>query len=208
MLDASNILINLGDEDEGDGGDEEVDYELFQLTANSNGQIILQSFDPVDEDDDEEYDLGSFEITLSKNDGSEPTVGEDEIIGTWMITEVEDLEEDTGDGEDGEGAQVGMLINFDAELAGMVSFEGQSVFELEYEFLDLSNLLLTFEEEGEGGTAEENYNLFHVNARPGEHLELMIYSIRGEEDHDGGEGGEDDGDANMELQFRIVLQKQ
>jgi len=215
MLDASNILINLGDEDEGDDGDggddEEEDYEIFQLTSNSNGQIILQSFDRVHEDDQQDYDVESFEITLTKNDGSEPTVGDDELLGTWMVTEVEGLGENANGGGDDEGPQVGMLISFDAELAGDVSFEGQTVFVFDYEFLDLSNLLLTFQEEDGAGNAEESFNLFHVNARPGENLELLIYSVRTHDeggDGDGGDGGEDEGDSNMELQFSIVLQKQ
>ena len=209
MLDASNLLIHLGGdgEDDGDGDDDEdeMEYEIFQLTSFTDGQAIMSSFERAEEDED--FDLFSFELTMTKNDGTEPSITAGELIGTWEVMEVENLSEDGGgDGGGDEGPQVGMQIGFDDQLGGLVSFDGQTIFDFDYEMIDLSNILLTFEEESDGGNEEETFNLFHVNSSTGDRMELMIYIIRGPNDDDGGDN--DDGDANMELEFRIIVEKQ
>ena len=204
-LDASNFLVVIDSEDEDDDDEEdEPEYEIFQVTENEgDNRISLTTFEPGDDGND--FDLATFELRLTKNTGDEPSIDANEIIANWEVTTVERLRDQATD----DGPVVGMQIEFDASSEGLVSLNGQPAFEFIYEFLDISNLLLTFEgeeeEDDDDGDEEVDFNLFHINSRPGNGLEIIIYSIRGPNDDSDDE--EDDEDSNMQIEFRIVLEE-
>ena len=136
---------------------------------------------------------------MTANSGDEPAFNQEELPGQWQITEVEVLHSQATGG-DNEGPVPGMLFQFDTSGTGQVSMQGQVVSRLEYEMLDLSNLLVSFDEgEHDSSAGEANgFSIFHVSAHEGDQVELIIYEpSRGE--HEDEMGG---------AMFRVVTKKQ
>ncbi len=231
LLDGSNLLMSIDE-----SGEEE--YDLFQVVAVNGDEIILRSFE-VPEDHggqgggeannghENEYDVRHSEITLNKNTGDEPSITGDELLGNWEVTEVENLAAAVGDeNSDGDGPQVGMVLNFASGGSGMVTVKGQEVARFDFELIDGSNLALIFEDDNsdQGGNANDNheddsrYTVFHVNARPAGALELILYEPSRSDDHDddnsgGGAANDGHGEGNHDQDeggatHRIVMEKQ
>ena len=70
------------------------------------------------------------------------------------------------------------------------------------EWLDMSTMLIRFENEDEGGPEDRSHNLFHVNARSEGEVELTIYSPVREDE--GPQGSGHSGGA----EFRLIIKKQ
>ncbi len=246
LLDGSNILLDIrGDEDD---NEEEDNFELFHVMSVDGDAMTLKSFSRSDHDGDSgdgdggiandghgdgdggfDYDTREFELLMNKNSGSEPGIMSEELIGMWQVTDVEDLSQQ---GQAGEGPQIGMVLNFAENGTGVVTFEEQEVATFSHEYLDMSNLLMIFDDnegDGDGGTAndgheeeEDNYNIFHIVSVSGNTVELILYEPD-REDHGDGDGsgdgtggtandGHGEGDEGEEESggptYRIVIQKQ
>ncbi len=222
LLDGSNILLNTGN-DAGEGDDE---FELFHVVAVSGDDLTVKSYEVGDHEGgsgggeandghEQEYDKREFELTISKNSGDEPSINDDELLGSWTVTEVENLGDDGND----EGPVVDMVLEFVNDGTGEVTFGGQVVTTFDYEFIDDNNLKLIFADgdDGDGGGGEanddhegesDNYNIFHIISNSGGLLELILFEPardEGDGQGDGGQGGEGDSGGAT---YRIVMQKQ
>ena len=204
FLDASNLLLTL----EGETDEEAEDGPmLFLLRQNTEDQrIVLFNGQRAGEDHvgdgtpHGDADLEILELALVKNSGSEPGLTEETLHGQWELTEVEVLSEQNGGDQ---GPQIGMVIEFGSDGSGNVVFDQQVVNTMDYDFLDRSNLMVFFDNEGNGtGEDEEEPNIFHINGQSGDDLELLIYSPRDGSDDPGGSGTQ-----NEAAQFRLILKK-
>jgi hypothetical protein len=220
LLDGSNLVIDFGGE-EGQEGDEE-NFELFHVISSDDHQLSLINFENGRQDgeggsggeanngDGEmEFDRREFEVSLNKNTGEEPGIAKEELIAEWTLLEVENLDPNS---EDGEGPMVGMVITFNDDGSGVVNLDGAEVTSFEFDMIDMSNIVLAFDEGGEGGVMnngddEENqneYSLFHIIEAGSETLELIIYEpSRGNGGEGEGEGEEKGGRAVQ----RIVMER-
>ena len=204
LLDPSNILLKIGDDEE---------FELFHVISASAGAITVKSFEGRDDHDDgnggdgtgeanndhdTEYDRREFELSLNKNSGDEPSTSEDDLIGQWEVTEVENLG-DQGSGGNDEGPQVGMILTFVNNGTGEVTFNGNVVVTFEYELIDENNVQMIFSDSG--GQGEGDLNIVHVMSVPTGALEVVFY-VPAEVNADGSTGDEG-GPA-----FRVVMEKQ
>lgn len=204
LLDGSNIVMSLGG-----GEDGEEDYELFHLMSKEGDNISLKSFQQGGEanngqEGDDEFDLREFEVMLNKNSGDEHSIGEDELIGEWEITELEDLSNTIGN--DDEGPQVGMILTFVDNGTGEVTLQGDLVTTFEYEMLDDNNIKLLLPEENDGGgeaNEDNSYTIFHINDNQSDTTLEFILFESSRNDEEGGDGGENSGPTN-----RIVIKKQ
>ena len=197
LLDGSNLLLGLGDEDE------EENLELFHILSADNGELTLISYDIRDNDgvggeantdhDELEYDLREFELSLNKNTGDEPGIDEDELLGEWVLTEVEsfDLNSPSDD-----GPQVGMVLAFINDGSGEISSGGDIVTTFDFELIDMSNVLVEFDDE------EEGFTIFHLIEYSSDVLEIILFEPAREGDGEGQD--EPEGGAT----HRLVIERQ
>ena len=193
MLDNHNLVVDFDFEDDDPGS-------LIHLENVQWPYWIFERVSFATEPAQSEVLRSVSTFSMTENSGDEPAFGQDELPGQWQITAVEALQE-PGPGEDNEGPVVGMVLQFDTNGTGQVSMQGEKVIGLAYEMLDMSTLLLRFENEEDEDQEDSSHNLFHVNARSGGEVALTIYSPMREE---GPQGDSHSGGA----EFRLTIKKQ
>lgn len=194
MIDNHNLVLDFDFEDDDPGS-------LVHLKNVQWPYWIFESVEyGIDERSGEEVRMVRT-FNLVANSGNEPAFGSEELPGQWQITEVEVLRQQEP-GEENEGPVVGMMLNFGTDGTGQVSMQGTEVTGLAYEMLDMSNLLVSFEDEENGNEEENNFSVFHVNAKSDGAIELIIFAPRREMEsqHSGEHGGGPE--------FRILMEKQ
>ena len=202
LLDGSNVVLYLSDHHHGNDDDKHCpDQLLFHLDRNESGQRIrLTNYQYAanngNDSNESGYELDSFALSLTKNTGDEPGIGHEQLMGPWQISGVTDLR---GPGHDpDEGPQEGMVLNFSENGSGDVLFEQQVITGLNYNMLDRSNLMITFQDDN-SDEEEQAFNVFHIEGRDASLMELVIFSpSRTDEDQQEAQGG---------AEFRVVLEK-
>ena len=120
--------------------------------------------------------------SLDTNDCA--SITESNLIGQWELTEVENVK---NPGQTDDGPQVGMIIDFQNAGVGSITFVGDVVTTLTYEFLDDSNIKVVFDDDDDDDNGSSgNFSIFHVDANQSNSTLEMIIADANRDDDDGG----------------------
>jgi hypothetical protein len=149
MLDGSNIVIT----------EDEMSF-LVHITS-VNGDLINAMFIRYDEENDGQGNLIPIkyigELTMSLNNGDEPSFSDADLAANWELMEVKDYKNGVLNPES--DAPVGAILSFVNDGSGTMSL-GQESIVLEWDMVDKSNFTLAGQFDG-----------------PNEEVQTMLFNI-------------------------------
>jgi len=111
----------------------------------------------------------------TRNTGTEAGILESDFLGSWNITSFEEFEDDVLQAASPDNPE-GLDVSFESGGAGLMGEIVDGVL-LSYEFLDMSNIVIISDEDGDQSLADEEPMLLHVKEVTSNTLKLVNFEV-------------------------------